>query len=270
MKQINTSYETNTARQPLYAQSLQHLQDGYKEAINSLAKFGIKNYTTGEMRILHGCVNSGSYPAYSITAGAIYYNGEVYQVPAASFTSTGSDVAVANVVTTYPSYDPVTFSDGSTVQSVHEINQIVFTSGATGSGLKDFTELIPAEKDKFFLLDASTIGIASASYVQVGSFTYTTPDDGYTRNYLIKFKTEVTPSNGNATSSVQAKIVVDGVDVDAFNVGKGNGTTTDVYVYGGFLMWYGSVGPNKVISIEAKYTTAAASARNSSMFIQEL
>lgn len=270
MKKIDTQYATNLARQPLYADGLKHLQDGYKEAISSLAKFGIKNYTTGEVRILHGCINSGSGSVYNISAGAVYYNGEVYQVPAASFTSSGSDVATADVVTSFAAFDPTTFSDGLTVQSVHQISQIVITSNPSGTGIKDFSNFIPATKDYFVFADSSLIGIAGTSYAAIAGFTHTTPDDGYTRKYLIQFKTEVICSNGNVTSSGQCKIYDGTTDLDSFNVGKGTGTSGDVYSIGGSLMTIADIAPNTTITIQSKYTTAAASIRNSVMTMVEL
>ena len=121
-----------------------HLQKAYKEAIDALAQCVIKDYDVTKAYILYGCVATGTNPgARTFTAGAVYYAGEVYLVPAASFTTTGSDVAVANITevfnTTDYSVDPQTTPGGNSI-SLHIIRTIVLTAGVAGSGdAPDFT-----------------------------------------------------------------------------------------------------------------------------------
>lgn len=121
-----------------------HLQKAYKEAIDALAQCVIKDYDPTKVYILYGCAATGTNPgARTFTAGAVYYAGEVYLVPAASFTTTGADVAVANITeafnTTDYSVDPQTTPGGATLY-LHVIRTIVLTAGTAGSGdAPDFT-----------------------------------------------------------------------------------------------------------------------------------
>lgn len=122
-----------------------HLQKAYKEAIDALAQAVIKDYSDTKVYILYGCVATGTDPgARTFSAGAVYYAGEVYLVPAASFTTTGAQVAVANITeafnTTDYSVDPQTTPNGNPL-SLHVIRTIVLSAGAVGSGdVDDFDD----------------------------------------------------------------------------------------------------------------------------------
>jgi hypothetical protein len=121
-----------------------HLQKAYKEAIDALARCIIKSYDPTKVYILYGCVATGTDPgARTFTAGAVYYAGEVYLVPSASFTTTGSNVAIANISevfnTTDYSVDPQTTPGGASI-SLHTIRTIVITAGTAGTGdVPDFS-----------------------------------------------------------------------------------------------------------------------------------
>lgn len=126
-----------------------HLQKAYKEALDSLAQAIIKDYDNTKVYILYGCVATGTDPgARTFTAGAVYFNGEVYLVPAASFTSTGANVALGNIVvannTTDYSVDPQITPGGASI-SIHKIRTIVITAGTAGSGdVDDFEDWLDA------------------------------------------------------------------------------------------------------------------------------
>jgi hypothetical protein len=136
MKRILSSSITSTAKQPLIKGSLDFLQDSYKEVINALAN-GLITYTANDVIKIYGCDVSGSGP-YAVTAGAIYYNGEVYLVDAASgLTPGGGQTVVWSIVATFDAIDPVTFSDLST-HSVHKIYKIGLIVGVSGSGIADY------------------------------------------------------------------------------------------------------------------------------------
>lgn len=138
MKRILTASISSTAKQPLIKGSLEFLQDSYKEVINALVN-GLITYTTNDVIIIYGCVVSGSNP-YAVTAGAIYYNGEIYLVDAASgLAPGGGQTIVWDIVETFDAIDPVTFSDLST-HSVHQISKIALIVGASGSGIADYNE----------------------------------------------------------------------------------------------------------------------------------
>lgn len=120
-----------------------HLQKAYQEPIAETIKAMIgSTYDATKMYVLNGCVNSGSGSSFVISAGSVFYGGEVYLVDAATFTTSGSDVAVATITTTNNTTDynadPCEFSDGS-LENVHNIRKVVIASGASGSGTKNYS-----------------------------------------------------------------------------------------------------------------------------------
>jgi hypothetical protein len=78
---------------------------------------------------------------YSYTAGAIYFNGEVYLVDAiASISITTADILTITT-TNDPTADPVTFTDG-TPRSVHNIRKLVISNGTLGTGNVNYADLV--------------------------------------------------------------------------------------------------------------------------------
>lgn len=142
MRKLNLADVTSSVGLPVKSGTLQHLQLAYQEALTALANSIIgRSADFANAYVLYGLVNSGTSGAMVVSAGAIYYNGEVFLVDAFSLTVT--DTAVANVVTTFfgTNADPVTFTDGIS-RNVHQIRKIVFTDDATGSGLFDFADML--------------------------------------------------------------------------------------------------------------------------------
>ena len=143
MRKLDTSYASSTVGQPIKSGTIDHLQEAYQEALTAIGQAlvgqdpDLSNYYR-----LWGCVNSGSGLNYSISAGAIWYNGEVFLVPAASFTAASGQVAVGNFQTTFngTNADPVLFTDGQS-RNVHQIRQLVFAAGTSGTGAVDFSKL---------------------------------------------------------------------------------------------------------------------------------
>ena len=134
---------TDLAQLPYKKGTVKFLQDSHKidlaNVVSSLLNIDGANTTA---YVLYGCINTGTYPAYNISDGVIYYGGEIYNVAASSFTATGSNVAVLKlVVTQYTTdADPVTFTD-SVARNVHNIRTLNFQAGASGSGISDYTGL---------------------------------------------------------------------------------------------------------------------------------
>lgn len=145
MKKLDLSAVTSSVGMPQKSGVLDHIQSAYQETIAELAKslIGSAGYDPTKAYVLSGCVNSGTFPVYTITAGAIFYAGEIYLVDAASFTVSGANVGVASIVTSYFSAsnaDPVVFTDGNS-RNVHEIRKIAFAGGLSGSGIADVSAL---------------------------------------------------------------------------------------------------------------------------------
>ena len=147
MKKVKTSDITTTIGMPIKSGTLDHVQSAFIECIDSLVQRIVGNgYDPNKVYVLYGCEDQNAIsPLVSITAGAVFYNGEVYLVPATSYTNTGSNVPVANIVTSYftgTNADPVTLTD-RTPRNVHEIRRMVITGAASGSGVANFSSFVP-------------------------------------------------------------------------------------------------------------------------------
>lgn len=91
--------------------------------LTDLVKAFIGTYTTNDLIVLYGCVVTANIPGTSaITAGAIYYNGNIYKVDANASISSPSNTLV--------------FSVSTSVQP----NKITLTNAATGTGIADYDD----------------------------------------------------------------------------------------------------------------------------------
>gem|GEM_PF-1809933 len=144
MRILDVSAITNSKQFFPKQGTLQFLQDAYKEQLNNicLSLLGSIAYSPTTAYVLFGCVNSGSGSNYVISAGAIFYNGEVFSVPAVSLTASGN-VPVANIVTAQYTVnaDPVTYSDATT-GNIHNIRTIAIGLGTSGSGISDYSNFV--------------------------------------------------------------------------------------------------------------------------------
>ena len=117
--------------------TVEHITSSYLEGVASLAKSMIPaSWQTGKLVILHGCIDSGTPPARNLSAGAVFYNGEVYQVPSASFTTTGLQIGIWTLQDVNTGTESK-LTDGSDVHVLVN-NKFVFAAGLAGSG--DFDE----------------------------------------------------------------------------------------------------------------------------------
>lgn len=137
MKILDTSNISPSAQMPIKKGTLQFLQDAYKECIESILKGTIgASYSTSTYYILYGCVNTGVGSNYIISAGAIFFNGEVYLVDGVTFTTGVGQVPVMNITTTQytTNADPVTFTN-SIQYNVHNIRKIVISAGTAAGNV---------------------------------------------------------------------------------------------------------------------------------------
>lgn len=143
MRKLKTSDITTSVAMPIKSGTLDHIQTAYTEAIAEAVKTLVgPAYSSTTMYILNGLVNSGSFPTYNITAGSVFYNGEVYLVDAATFTVTGPQFAVCKAVITYltgTNADSVQFNDGIN-RNVHEIRKVVISADLGGSGISNYVD----------------------------------------------------------------------------------------------------------------------------------
>jgi len=140
MNQIITSNVNDSINQeqPLLATSLAFLQSGIIEGLGNSVQAQIgSSYSTSTIYVLWGLIRTGAADGASsgtvtITAGAIYYNGEIYTVPAFTGTMATGKAVYSALTITNGSPDPTTFSNGNTF-NVHNIRQWIFSIATSGS-----------------------------------------------------------------------------------------------------------------------------------------
>lgn len=146
MKKINTTPITTGSAMPFKSGSLEHLQSAYQEPLIDIVQTfearndteGFPNYTTPV--IMYGCRRTG----IGVSQGVVAYGTELYRAQAANITLGFGQVVIGTITTTYltaTNADPVTFSD-STNNNVHEIREIVWSAGTSGSGDFDFDDCL--------------------------------------------------------------------------------------------------------------------------------
>lgn len=126
-------------------ENLATLQRATIEGLMSIIESLIDSYDSTKIYILKGCeiVIDGS--DYTVTAGFIYHDGEVFDVEAGAFTAAGGEVGVWNV-----SVNSILtpFRNGVNYE-VEQQRSMVLESGASGSGIRDHddTEALVASLD---------------------------------------------------------------------------------------------------------------------------
>lgn len=123
---------TSTAKQPYLRQTHQHYNDMIDELTKAYGETIVAD--SAAVTILWGCENTGTGTGIGqsavISAGAVYYNGEIYQVPAFSTASIVNGLK-GTITTTYAGIDPILFSD-STTHNVHQIKTMVISDATSG------------------------------------------------------------------------------------------------------------------------------------------
>lgn len=141
MKKLDTSSISASVGFPVKSGTLEHIQSAYQEALaqSIIAQIG-SGYDSSKCYILNGLINSGTAPVYNITAGAVFFGGEVYLVDTVSGSLTGSNIVTGVIDTSFfaaANADPVTFTDG-VIRNVHQIRKVVLQPGLAGSGIADY------------------------------------------------------------------------------------------------------------------------------------
>lgn len=149
MKKIKTTDIVAGVAYPPSKKGLDFLQQSYQEILGSLAQtFAGNTPSTTVGYVLYGVVETdlGSNN-YSYTAGAIYFNGEVYPVDAQASINLATGKALNITVTNDPTADPTTFTDGSS-KNVHNVRKLTFANSATGDLLYGNLVFIQTVKTK--------------------------------------------------------------------------------------------------------------------------
>ncbi len=134
-----TAIVENVRKLGAIKETLEHLQEAYTESLSRIM-LGL-NAGSSDVVVLSGVSNGGILPDYAISAGSVYYNGEIYEVPVFSGTAGGGQVPVLTLQTTYKTGDPVRYSD-NTDHFTHAIRKLVWSFGTSGTGIKDYSQLV--------------------------------------------------------------------------------------------------------------------------------
>ena len=147
-------------------------------------------YSANTIYVLWGCTSSASGGNTTIAPGAVFYNGEVFLLPASppnTFpTPVSPNVIVANMVTTPygTNADPVQLAGaGAPIVECHNIRTIEFTTGLSGSGMfasqtsggtatgtvNDYASIIPCNRS--FTTNGIVYGLIGG-YPTIGSSSF--------------------------------------------------------------------------------------------------
>lgn len=139
MKILDLSPITSVNEFPVKSGTLQFIQDSYKESLAQALTSLIEVNDPTQVYILSGLHNTGTGTTYNVSSGVVYFNGELFDVAAFSFTITGSQLPYPSIqITQYTTNaDPVTFTDG-TPRNVHNIRKFVVTNTTTYAGIMEF------------------------------------------------------------------------------------------------------------------------------------
>lgn len=147
MKKIDTSNITDTQQLNLLGRTLDFIQENVQEQATSLAYSAMNSAVDSAPIALYGCIGTYSTvgfanDTYTITKGAILYNGEIYQVPAmvATRANIGETIVFRIDEATYQAGEPTPYTDG-TPRNTNQIRTIKIYNGATGSGIVDAVNL---------------------------------------------------------------------------------------------------------------------------------
>jgi hypothetical protein len=186
MKKIKTTDIIAGSAMPLKSGSLDHLQSAYQEPLIDIIQTfeasndteGFPNFTTPI--IMYGCRWTGT----QVTQGVVVYGTEIYRCQAVNITLGVGQVIIGTITTTYltaTNADPVIFSD-STSNNVHEIRQIVWSAGTSGTpGTFDF--------DDCLMWGRWTDIPYNSSYLSASSGTWTSSNADFNLRYKFMGRT---------------------------------------------------------------------------------
>jgi hypothetical protein len=132
-RRLITTNITASAKMPITKVTLDHVQEAYNEQFRAVCRsIGTDDAggTPGQAAydILYGLQATIVGSTFSCNRGAVYSGGEIYLVPAASFTIASGQVPIMVRVETYDAGDPIQFSDGNPY-NIHAIRVYNVVSG---------------------------------------------------------------------------------------------------------------------------------------------
>jgi hypothetical protein len=175
MKKIDTTNIAGLAKAPYIKDTHNHYKESIQECTSEIIKGILGSYNSGDIIILYGCVVTANIPGVSsLSAGAVYYNGEIYIVDdEATLTTAGLETLVWEIVTTYISSDStLEWSDG-VIRDLHQIDRMTLVPGLTGTGLADYDGVTVGYLDEYFQRSVST-GRLRTKIVNIGDWNMDT------------------------------------------------------------------------------------------------
>jgi len=175
MKIIKTTDITTGVAMPIKKGTLDHLQSAYTENFADIIQTfearndteAFPNFTTPV--IMYGCRRTG----LGVSQGALIYGTEIFRCPAASITLGFGQVVIGTITTTNltaTDADPVEFSNAATY-NVHEIRQIVWSAGTSGSGDFDLDDCLMWGRWIDVTYSSSYLGAATGNWTLPGGAT---------------------------------------------------------------------------------------------------
>lgn len=129
MKILDTSPITDSSLLPIKKGTLDFLQQAYQEGLSATIQGLIgSSYDPSLIYILWGASLTTSVGLYTNTAGAVFFNGEIYLVDAVTSAFPMPDgINMVLVQTQYSvNADPVTFDISGAVHNVHNIRKMAY------------------------------------------------------------------------------------------------------------------------------------------------
>jgi len=120
--------------------TFEHMQEAMIEGFAAVLK-GLTSQSNGAVAIFGIVDSGGGAPNYNISAGWIYYQGELYEVDAFSGAAGGGQVPILSLATTHRVGDPVIYSDANSFNT-HAIRKLVWSFGTSGTGLADYSQVL--------------------------------------------------------------------------------------------------------------------------------
>jgi hypothetical protein len=219
MKKIDTTNITGLQGAPFLKATHDHYKEAMQEINTSTVKALLDPYAANDVIILYGCdvtVTSGSIPGTgtaTLSAGAIYYNDEIYQVDAnAGLSTTNPQTLIWSIDTSYRAGDPVEWSDGPT-RDMHQIDKFLLSAGTAGTGLANYDA---ATVKRFTSLVAVVTSLAAIN-LALGGLTTTVIEIG---NWDMQGTASVTISHGLDDAKIRSISVIIRADSGSIPVKK--------------------------------------------------
>lgn len=215
MKKLDWTAVTASNGLVFEEQTFEHVNNGHKDSYIAFVKANIPSaWHTGKLVVLYGCVATGTNPsARTLTSGAVYYNGEIYQVDSASFTTTGSQIGIWTLVDVDSGSTESTIktSTSSFLSHVLVNSKFMFAAGESGSGTFDESSsnvVRISSKVNTLVAGTDTTYSGTAAFATITGCTYTTPPDNITRKYLITFKctAEIVVATGGGVGDMNYRL----------------------------------------------------------------